>query len=164
MSSANGHLPTKQGVVPHEAGSQFHKLDYPPLASDLLRGVREITRFVYGTDERSAIRSVYHLTSGRFPSFKLGSMTCALKSTIRASIWMQQRKRAWRGHMEEEFVRLHVLLSGILALLAERNGHSGGDRDDTQLRALLTEGTKTIREMIEMDRNDDRGEVQESGR
>jgi len=165
MSKANDSSSGKEGFVPH-GDESFHRLDHPPLASDLLRGVRAIARYVHGTCDKSAIRSMYHLTGSSrtrtIPIFKLGSMTCALKSGIRGSIWSQQR-RAW-GNMQEELVRLHILLSGILALLSKRDGRAASDQDEAELRAFLAEGAKTICRVIEMDgANDDRADMREAG-
>jgi hypothetical protein len=168
MSNTNVASSAEDGRVYDGDASDFHALDEPALASDLLRGVREIAFYVYGTCDRGAIRSIYHLTSSeknrRFPTFKKGGMTCAYKSSIRAHIWMQQRC-AWPERTEEYLVRLHILLSGILTLLSERNAHIPAGQDEARLRALVTEGVMTISRIIHIDTDDDdpRG-IGEAGR
>jgi hypothetical protein len=51
------------------------------LAKDLLRGAKEIARFLYGSyDQR---RKVFHLAAtSKLPVFKLGAMLCARKSVL----------------------------------------------------------------------------------
>src|ERR1700720_2121048 len=65
--------------APRISDDNFHKVDNRSLAPDVLKGVREITLFTDGTDDKSAIRSMYHrtLTSNTVPTFKWGSMTYA---------------------------------------------------------------------------------------
>src|SRR5882757_390107 len=123
----------------------FHAVDERPLAGDILKTVREITRFLEGTDDKSAVRGMYHRTekSNTIPTFKLGSLTCARKSSIRATIWMQER-RAWEGAVQEDLVRVHVLLSRLLAVTSEQNGSRANGHDQAQLLPLMAEATKTI--------------------
>jgi hypothetical protein len=139
----------KEAAASHMPETNFGTLDYAPLAPNLLKGMREIALHMLGTCDKAAIRSMYHRTetSNTIPTFKLGSMTCALKSSIRATIWMQE-KRAWRGEMREDLVRLHILLSGLLTLLAGRSGNVAGD--DAQLGAILAESVKTIRHVMQI--------------
>jgi hypothetical protein len=153
MRDRNDAYDVKENQAERISESSFHVLDHPPLASDILKGVREITLHMLGTCDKNAIRSMYHRTetSNTIPTFKLGSMTCALKSSIRATIWMQE-KRAWRGAMQEDLVRLHTLLSSLLAVLSERNGNVIGDRDETQLKAILAEAARTIRCVIQIEK------------
>jgi hypothetical protein len=165
MSDESEALAFKENEAPPAPEDSFFMLDHPPLPPDIIKGVRGITLYLHGTGDKKLVRSVYHQTekSNTIPTFKLGSMTCVRRSSIRATIWMQER-RAWPSPMEEDLVRLHVLLSGILTLLSEHNGHIGGDRDETQLRALLAEGAKTISRVIQIDAaNDDRPDIREAG-
>jgi len=131
--------------------SVFQTLDLPPLAPDILRGVRDITVYLYGTSDRNAIRSVYHLTekSNTIPTFKLGSMTCARKSSIRATVWMQE-KRAWKGEQQELLVRMHVLLSGIITLMSAHGKNATDERDHAKLLALLMEAATTIQRVLQI--------------
>jgi hypothetical protein len=64
-----------------------------PLADDLLRGANEIAMFIYGTDQDADCRRVYHAASKHgLPTFKLGGVICARKSTILA--WIEDQERA----------------------------------------------------------------------
>lgn len=63
------------------------------VGEDLLEGADAIARFLFG-DQRKRKR-VYHLaeeTRGpeRLPSFKMGGVLCARKSTIR--VWIEQQE------------------------------------------------------------------------
>jgi hypothetical protein len=128
----------------------FHMIDNRALAPDLLRSVREITQFMEGSDAGSAVRRWYHITAtANFPSFKLGSVTCALKSTIRASIWMQQKKRARWNEEEELLVRTHVLLSSILTMI-EPNGHANDNHGRAHLSEVMAETATTIRRVLQL--------------
>ncbi len=153
MRDRNDAFDIKEDQARQMSVSSFHVLGYPPLAPNILKGMREITLHMLGTCDKNAIRSMYHRTetSNTLPTFKLGAMTCALKSSIRATIWMQE-KRAWRGTMQEDLVRLHILFSSILTFLAERNGNVTVDRDEAQLRALLAETAMTIRRVMQIEK------------
>jgi hypothetical protein len=51
------------------------------LADDLLVGAEAIARFVFGTPEKR--RTIYWLADiGDLPTFRLGSMICARRSTL----------------------------------------------------------------------------------
>lgn len=129
--------------------TSFHMIDVRPPAPDIPKGVREITRFMEGTDDKRAVRGMYHRTknSNTIPTFKLGSMTCALKSSIRATIWMQE-KRAWRSEEQELLVRSHILLTSILTLLSGHNGHANDNYDQAQLSALMAEAATILQRVL----------------
>ena len=58
-------------------------------AQDLLRGAEEIAQFLF--DDANARRKVYHLVAtSRLPHFKLGSMICSRRSTLRK--WVEQQE------------------------------------------------------------------------
>ena len=62
-----------------------------PLSDDLLRGAEEIAIFMFGDVKHR--RKVYYLTGEAprgLPHFKMGSVICARKSTIRAWIAEQE--------------------------------------------------------------------------
>jgi translation initiation factor 6 (eIF-6) len=102
--------------------------------------------FLYGTADQSAVRSVYHTIekSNTIPTFKVGSITCALKSSIRAKFWSQE-KRAFANGAQEDLVRLHILLTSILNLVAANdNGSAASD----PIRPLLAEAADTIQRVI----------------
>jgi hypothetical protein len=135
------------GAAPRSDVS-FHMIDRRALAPDILKGMREIARFMEATDAQHAIRRWYHITTtSNFPTFKLGSVTCALKSTIRASIWMQQKKRAWRSEDQELLVRVNILLTSILTMI-EPNGHANDNYDRAHFSAVIAETTKTIQRIL----------------
>lgn len=123
----------------------FHMVGESSLAPDLLKGVRDITMYLYGTADKSAVRSVYHIcATSTLPTFKLGSITCALKSSIRAKIWAEQKRGFAKG--QEDLVRLHILLNSILKLAAIRkNGASD------PIQPLLAEATETIQRLLQVD-------------
>ena len=59
------------------------------LADDLLRGADQIAEFVFG-DPRQR-RKIYHAAAtSRLPTFRLGSMLCARKSTLLS--WIAQQE------------------------------------------------------------------------
>jgi hypothetical protein len=63
----------------------------PTLADDLLRGAEAISAFIFG-DPRQR-RKIYHMIeTGRMPTFRLGSMLCARKSTLLRWIAEQESK------------------------------------------------------------------------
>jgi hypothetical protein len=63
----------------------------PCLADDLLRGAEEIAEFIFG-DSRQR-RKVYHAAAtSRLPTFRLGAMLCARKSTLLRWIAEQESK------------------------------------------------------------------------
>jgi hypothetical protein len=130
--------------------SSFHLLDQPALASDILRGIREVTLFMRGVADKKAIRSMYHATetSNTVPTFKLAGMTCARKSSIRATIWLQE-KRTWTDTMQEDLVRLHILMSSILSLLS--NADRDGICDEAKFQAVVAECAVTIQRVLQFE-------------
>jgi hypothetical protein len=140
----------KDRGVTRMSDDHFHSVDNRPLAPDVLKGIREITLFTEGTDDKSAIRSMYHRTlkSNTVPTYKWGSLTCARKSAIRATIWSQE-SRAWKGALQEDLVRVHILLSSILASLAEQNEHTVPSHDRT-LSPLMAEAARTIQRLLKI--------------
>jgi hypothetical protein len=147
VSEQQGKAIKDRGVA-RISDDNFHIVDNRPLPPDVLKGVREITLFMEGTDDKSAIRSMYHRTetSNTIPTFKQGSMTYARKSTIRATIWMQE-SRAWESALQEDLVRVHILLRSILASLAESNEHTVPGHDWT-LSPLMAEAARTIQRVL----------------
>jgi len=147
MSEQQGKAIKDRGVA-RISDDNFHSVDNRPLADDIMKTVRDITVFFEGTADQSAIRSMYHRLekSNTIPIFKLGSLTCARKSSIRATIWMQER-RAWRSEEQELLVRVHILLNSILTSLAEPNQHTvpGHDR---MLSPLMAEAARTIQRIL----------------
>lgn len=69
------------------------------LSDDMLRGAHEIAGFLFGDPKER--RKVYHLAeNSRLPTFKLGAVLCARKSTIME--WVkQQEAKAFRAISEE---------------------------------------------------------------
>ena len=63
------------------------------LATDVLRGAKQISTFLYGSpDDR---RKVYHLAeTNRIPVFRLGAALCARKSKLIEHIEEQERQCA----------------------------------------------------------------------
>ncbi len=62
-----------------------------PLSEDLLRGANEIAVFMFG--ETKYRRQIYYLTGEAprgLPHFKMGSVICARKSTIRN--WIKEQE------------------------------------------------------------------------
>jgi hypothetical protein len=135
-------------VAPRPDLGGFHMLDSRALGPELLKGMREIARFMEGTEAQHAIRRWYHITTtSNFPTFKLGSVTCALKSTIRAHIWMQQKKRAWKTEDQELLVRINSLLISIMAMI-EPDGHANDNHDHAHMSAVMAETAKTINRLL----------------
>ncbi|CUW39296.1 conserved protein of unknown function [Magnetospirillum sp. XM-1] len=65
----------------------------PELADDILRGADQIAAYLFG-DVRHR-RKVYHLAENtKFPMFRLGSILCARKSTLRQ--WIEDQEKAAR--------------------------------------------------------------------
>lgn len=70
--------------------------DLCPLAGDMLRGADEIAAFLLGDPKKR--RSIYHLIErGNLPSFKLGAVICARKSTLLHWIAEQEAHAASAG-------------------------------------------------------------------
>ncbi len=62
--------------------------DNIPLAADMLRGADDIAAFI-GMDRRA----VYHAAShGKLPTFRIGAIICARKSTLLN--WIEQQEKA----------------------------------------------------------------------
>ena len=77
---------SNQDEVRHDIAS-----DTATIGSDLLHGADAIAEFVFG--HRRHRRKVYHLTSHPkhgMPHFKIGSVTCALKSSLRR--WIKEQE------------------------------------------------------------------------
>lgn len=80
MAEKTGASPPNGGALP--GGS---------LSDDLLRGADRIAEFMFG--DAGERRKIYHLSEkSRLPVFRLGSVLCARKSTLRAWIEDQERK------------------------------------------------------------------------
>jgi hypothetical protein len=67
----------------------------PALADDVIRGAEAIAEELFG--DRAEKRAVYHLASEvapekRLPVFRLGSILCARRSTLRA--WIADQEAA----------------------------------------------------------------------
>ena len=72
----------------------------PTLGDDILFGADEISEFVFGDTKHR--RKVYHLTGdarNSMPYFKIGSITCARKSTL----------LRWVEEQEERTIKHHSL-------------------------------------------------------
>lgn len=67
--------------------------DTSDFSNDLLRGAREIARFLFG-DEKYA-RRVFHLhTAGKLPVFRMGTAgICARKSTLLRFLEEQEQQK-----------------------------------------------------------------------
>jgi hypothetical protein len=77
---------SNQDEVRHDIAS-----DVATIGHDLLHGADAIAEFVFG--HRRHRRKVYYLTSHpkqRMPHFKIGSVTCALKSSLRR--WIKEQE------------------------------------------------------------------------
>jgi len=67
--------------------------DNQPVAADILRGAGDIATWL-GVKPRA----VYHLAAtGQVPTFRLGDVVCARKSTLAAWISEQEQKSARRA-------------------------------------------------------------------
>ncbi len=80
-----------------EIGKRHH--DHSTFSDDMLRGAHEIAGFLFGDPKER--RKVYYLAeNSRLPTFKLGAVLCARKSTIME--WVkQQEAKAFRAISEE---------------------------------------------------------------
>ena len=78
---------------------------------DVLVGAQDIARFIFGHSSRERCKQIYHFTSSkvphgrRLPSFHLGTLLCARKSSILR--WIEQQERhedneSETGETEEE--------------------------------------------------------------
>jgi len=87
-------MQSKTGVIPPDGAA----LPSDNLADDLLRGADRIAEFLFG--DPTERRTVYHLCEkSRLPVFRLGSVLCARKSTLKAWIEEQERRAvAGQGH------------------------------------------------------------------
>lgn len=64
----------------------------PTLAADLLRGADEIAEFVFGSAKHR--RKVYYYATtakARMPTFRIGAIICARRSTLLQ--WIAQQER-----------------------------------------------------------------------
>ena len=81
----------QNGAIVRPEGQNDSASDTATIGSDLLHGADAIAEFVFG--QRKHRRKVYHLTSQAkyaFPHFKIGSVTCALKSSIHR--WIKEQE------------------------------------------------------------------------
>jgi hypothetical protein len=77
----------KAGAIPPNGEA----LPGESLADDLLRGADKIAEFLFG--DPTERRKIYHLSEkSRLPVFRLGSVLCARKSTLKAWIEDQERR------------------------------------------------------------------------
>jgi hypothetical protein len=133
----------------------FHAIDEPDLAKDMVIGAENIAVWLFGSRERT--RSVYHLFGKtnfgktKMPSTEVGGRLAIRKSVIRGFLWARER-RAFRDHKGEysnkveQLVRLGILLPKLVALLeAEANGASHGRIDPDHLRLWILIVRETLR-------------------
>jgi hypothetical protein len=81
---------------PKIASMSLPREDVRTIADDVLRGAEAIAAFIFG--DRSKRRQVYHLAeTSRLPTFKLGAMLCARRSTILRWIAEQEAKATEAG-------------------------------------------------------------------
>jgi hypothetical protein len=116
MTDANKPVPTfpnrQNGALPMR-DSNFHRIDAPEFADDLLLGCSALTLWLLGTTNR---RRGYHIVqTARLPTFKLGSKIAAQKSVLRAYFWAQQKRRFGSDEIEA-LVRLQLILTKALAV------------------------------------------------
>lgn len=63
----------------------------PCLADDLLEGAEAIAEFFYGDNKKR--RKIYHVAEGgNLPTFRMGAILCARKSTLLKWIKLQEEK------------------------------------------------------------------------
>src|SRR4051812_43889479 len=112
VSMAEHQAASRAGELQRLEQASVFSVDHPRLPDVTDKGVKEISLTVLGSDDGKAVRACYHLltSSNSLPAWKLGSMWCMRRSTFRAKIWMAER-RAWQGESQEDWVRLHILLS-----------------------------------------------------
>jgi hypothetical protein len=129
--------------------ASFFRIDDPRLSDDIDKGVKEISLTIFGSDNKKAVRAIYHLleSSNSLPAWKLGSMWCMRKSTFRAKIWMAER-RAWRGESQEDLVRLHIVLSNLLKMLSARPRDLDTAGDRSELRLIIVEAITTMQRAL----------------
>jgi hypothetical protein len=129
------------------SASAFHRLEVPELASDKM-DVRQFARYWFGSDDRAAMRSAYHLLeNSKVPASKFSGKWTIMRSGLRAAIWAQQA-RSWREPETELLVRTHILLSAVLPLLADMNAGIASEAQTAQLEAILAETVPTIEQLI----------------
>ena len=81
----------QDGAIVRSEGQNDSASDTTTIGSDLLHGADAIAEFVFG--HRRHRRKIYHLTSHPkhgMPHFKIGSVTCALKSSLRR--WIKEQE------------------------------------------------------------------------
>lgn len=65
----------------------------PALADDLLSGAKAIALYLYGVDDETATRRVYHAAAKlKLPTFRMGSTICARRSSILK--WIERQEAA----------------------------------------------------------------------
>jgi hypothetical protein len=85
MSDNHTHSKPPQGQMEAKTDTALNDND-PEFSRDLLRGAAEIAEFLYGSRDQKLRRRLYHLiTSSNLRSmfFKMGSMWCARRSTLK---------------------------------------------------------------------------------
>jgi hypothetical protein len=127
--------------------SNFLALGIQPLGGDVVRTVRNISRAILGKDDPKSVRSMFHVLeySNSIPSFKIGSQTCVMLSSVRAKFWSQE-KRAWATEDEELLVRIHLLLTAALPLMMQMNGERSADAE--RLAAIMAEAVPTLQRLL----------------
>lgn len=78
-------------MTTHQAGANGEAL--PPLSQDLLHGAKAIAVFVYGSDDETSTRRIYHAVDKLgLPTFRMGSTICARRSSILK--WIERQEAA----------------------------------------------------------------------
>jgi hypothetical protein len=72
--------------------------DASPLAGDMLHGAEAISLFIFGSASESFRNKIYHAASrkvsaaARLPTFRMGAVICARKSSLLA--WIERQEAA----------------------------------------------------------------------
>jgi hypothetical protein len=152
ISMAEHQAPRRAGELQRLEQAPFFSIDHPRPSDDIDRGVKEISLTVLRSNDEKAVRATYHVleTSNSLPAWKLGSMWCMRRSTFRAKIWMAER-RAWQGESQEDWVRLHILLSKLVQFLSEQPSGLDSQDDRSDVRTIIAEVLKTMRRVLHAD-------------
>jgi hypothetical protein len=79
--------------------------DPATLASDVLRGAREIAAFYYGSATERNRRRIYHLAeTSNLPVFREGGRLCARRSVLQR--WIAAQERRCRNPLPDEDAQL----------------------------------------------------------
>jgi hypothetical protein len=126
----------------------FHQIPRPARKQQLLRGTRDIAKYVFDADDKAAVRATFHIleTSSSIPALKLGGMWCVYISSLNAKIWAQQ-KRAWPTEEGETLVRLHIILSALLPSLLALDTRAANDNSPAMVD-LVDEAVKTVDRLL----------------